>query len=48
MSLRVTFSNSITFPVFDEYGSDSFRDTESVFRPVSYVAYRRVLSNGTF
>ena len=48
MSLRVTFSNSITFPMFDEYGSDAFRDTESVFRPVSYVACRLVLSNVTF
>ena len=44
MSLRVTFSNSITFPLFDEYGKGAVRDTESVFPPINYVAYRRVLS----
>ena len=44
MSLIVTFSKSITFPFFDEYGKGAFRDVESVFPPVNYVAYRRVLS----
>ena len=44
MSLRVTLCNSITFPFFDEYGKGAARDVESVFPPVNYVAYRRVLS----
>ena len=44
MSLRVTFSNSITFPFLHQYAKGAVRDIESVFPSVNYVAYRRVLS----
>ena len=38
MSLRVTFFNSITFTLINEYGKDAGVEIESVFRPVSDVA----------
>ena len=48
MSLRVIFSNSITFQVINQYGKDAGVNIESVFRPIYHVAYRGVLSNETF
>ena len=38
MSLRVTFSNSITFTLTNEYGKDAGVEIESVVRPVSDVS----------
>ena len=38
MSLRVTFSNSITFTLINEYGEGAGVDTESVLRSVYHVA----------
>ena len=48
MSLKVTFSKSITFTLINEYDKGSAVDIESVFLPVFHVACRDVLSNGTF
>ena len=48
MSLKVTFSNSITFTLINEYDEGSAVGTESVFLAVFHVACRDVLSNGTF
>ena len=48
MSLRVIFSNSITFTVINEYGKGAAVEIESVFRPVYHVACREVLLNGSF
>ena len=38
MSLRVTFSNSITFTMMNEYGKQASIEIESVFRPGYHVA----------
>ena len=48
MSLRVTFSDSITFAVIKEYGKGAAIETESGFRPVYHVACQKILSNRTF
>ena len=48
MSLTVTFANSITFTVIDEYGKGASVEIESVFRPIYQVACLWVISNGTF
>ena len=48
MSLRVAFSNSITFTVTSESGKVTGVETESVFRLVYHVACGGVMSNGTF
>ena len=48
MSLRTTFSNSITFKAINEYGKGAAVETESVFPPVYHVACGEVLSNGSF
>ena len=48
VSLRVTFSNSITFTVIKEYGKGDGAETGSLFPPVYHVACRGVISNGTF
>ena len=48
MSLRVIFSNSITFTVINQYGKGAGVKIESVFRPVYHVACRGVPSNGSF
>ena len=48
MLLRVTFSNSITFTVINEYGKGVSVVIELVFWPVYHVACRGVISNGTF
>ena len=48
MSLRVIFSNSITFPVINQYGKGPGVKIESVFRPICHVVCRGVLSNGSF
>ena len=48
MSLRVTFPNSITFTVTNEYGKGAAVEIELVFRPVYHVTCQWVISNGTF
>ena len=48
MSLRVTFLNSITFTVINEYGKDAGVGIDSVFWPVYRVACWGVISNRTF
>ena len=48
MSLRITFSNSITFTVTCDYGKDADVEIESAFRPVYHVVCPGVISNGTF
>ena len=40
MSLTVTFSNSITFPLFDEYGKGTVVEIKTVFWPVYRAACR--------
>ena len=45
MSLRMTFANSITFTVINEYGKGAAVDTESVFWPIYHVACRGVFLN---
>ena len=44
----MTFSNSITFVVTNEYGKNSGIEIEAVFWPVYYVAYQGILWNGSF
>ena len=48
MSLRVIFSNTITFAVINQYSKGASVEIESVFRPFYNVACRGVLSNGSF
>ena len=48
MSLRVTFSNSVTFTVINEYGKRAAVETESVFRSVYHVACGWFISNRFF
>ena len=48
MSLRVTFSNSITFTLMNQYGKGAGIKFESVFRRVYDVAGPRVLRKGCF
>ena len=48
ISLRVTFSNSITFTVTCKYSKYAGVEIESVFWPVSHVACQCVISNETF
>ena len=48
MSLRVTFSNSITYTVINEYGQGAGLKIESVIRPVDDVVCREVFSNSIF
>ena len=48
MSLRVTFSNSITFAVTCEYGKDTGFKIESVLSPVSHLACRWSSQAGLF
>ena len=47
MLLKVTFSNSITFAVINEYGKGSGVETESVIRLAYHVVCRGVVSNGS-
>ena len=42
------FCNSITFKVITQDDQGALIKTESVFRPVYYVACREVLANGSF
>ena len=48
MSLRVSFSNSITLTVTCDYRKDAGVEIESVFQPIYHVACGGVISNGTF
>ena len=42
------FCNSITFTVITQDDRSALIQTEPVFRPVYHVAFREVLSNGSF
>ena len=42
------FCNSITFTVITQDDKDALIKIESVFQPVYHVAFRDVLSNGSF
>ena len=48
MSLRATFSNSVTFTVTSEYGKAGGVEIESVFRPVYHVAVDGPSETGVF
>ena len=48
MSLRVTFSKSITSKMTCEYDKDTGVEIESVFRSIYHVACGGIISNLTF
>ena len=48
MSLRMTFSNSISYPLIDNYGKGVAVKIGTVFERVYHVACRRVMGNSTF
>ena len=48
MSIRETFSNSNDLAVMDEYDKGTVRQVSTVLGHDYYVAFRRVLSSGTF
>ena len=47
MSLRENFSNSIQFTVINKCGKGAVVQITTVFRPIYYVACRKVPWNGT-
>ena len=48
MSPRVTFSNSITFTLINEYGKGAVVEIETALWPVYHVACQWALSKATF
>ena len=48
MLIRETYSNTISFPVTNEYDKDAVMQISTVFGHSYHVACRIVLRNGTF
>ena len=48
MSLKMTFYNSITFTVINEFGEGAGVEIDSMFWPVPHAAFWGVIWNRTF